>query len=304
MKLNRCIVCGSYVFKIRYKGNIKVNEIIDQSNFMFGRDKIVRPDIIECTKCRFAWSNFDYDSIALKELYGENKNDYFDEIEPEKIESFTWIYREIMGKLPDMSNSGKIFDIGAFTGVFLNIMKNSGWTTSGLEISKQAVRYAKLKYDINIIHHFISNDLFEIKKLVQDKYDVVTALDVIEHLADPSIIFKIGDILLTDNGCLVLSMPNYMSINRKLSGKSFNLFLIEHIWYFSPQTIRMYAKKFNYEPIMINDLVSYHSIKSVICRLSQYPNLKFLANLNFPIFNKILMKIKRGDMVVVLKKTI
>lgn len=306
MKNNKekCLVCESPEYSIRYTGNIKAGEKIPPDSAMFVRKKILRPDIAECKNCGFAWSFYDYDKSLLKEMYESMVFDenFFVQYEYERVVNAGNIYKHTIQKSFQNNFHGSVFDIGAFTGHLLNIMKKDGWRVSGLEPCKAAVDYAERKFGIHLKNLFMSDNILEIQNETDCKYDLLTGFDVIEHLINPEIIFKIGDSLLNENGVLILSMPDYSSFQRKLSGKNFNLFLIEHLWYFSPESIRLFSKKYGYKIVSIVPLVSRHTLKTIISRLSQYSFLRRLEFFNFKLFEKIILKIKRGDMITIIKK--
>lgn len=94
---------------------------------------------------------------------------------------FYWAFRiaDQAHKWYNSSKRGKsCLDIGAATGRLLNIFKESGYQTNGIELSTPAKIIAESKGHI-ITSTPLSRDL-----LPQNTFDVITALEVIEHVDD------------------------------------------------------------------------------------------------------------------------
>ena len=100
-----------------------------------------------------------------------------------------------------IKNKGKILDIGAGTGDFLKIAQENGWKITGIEPERKARNRAGEK----------GVSLEENQEKINDKYDVITMWHVLEHIPDleNQIIFLKNH--LTDNGILVIAVPNYKS---------------------------------------------------------------------------------------------
>lgn len=302
--IEHCIVCNSFDFFIKYKGNITDEDInvLSSKDFMFARKKVLRPAIAECKNCGFAWSFFDYNSLNFELLYKDVQNELYESAIDEKSRSCKYLFDKIFKCLPDFSKLKKVLEIGCFTGVFLKLLKSEGFITYGIEPSEWAFKYAVSNYNLNVINGFLEPSLAILDKIQAADFDIVAAFDVFEHIRNPEILFKTADKMLNINGFLIFSLPNYQSFQRKICGKYFNLFLLEHLWYFTPTTITEFAKKNNYQIEKIYDMISYHSIYSILFRLSQYPLFKAAGVLKVNFLKKIFFKIKRGDMIVVLKK--
>lgn len=142
---------------------------------------------------------------------------------------------------------GKIFDIGAGTGMLLSKFKENGWDVSGVELTHNAVNYAKKKYGIKLLQ----GDFLE--KKINDKYDVVVLNGALEHLHKPYETLSKARVNLKKNGFILISIPNSDSIGRKLFGR--NWFAWQpprHLYHFSPETIKKMMVKAGYRNISIS----------------------------------------------------
>jgi len=83
-------------------------------------------------------------------------------------------------------------------------------------------------------------------------FDVIVALDVLEHLSDPlSQMGAMAD-LLTTSGRMYLSSPNVRSVRARLNGLNWRMVSpIGHLHYFSPMSIQLMLSRSNLKPVSI-----------------------------------------------------
>jgi 2-polyprenyl-3-methyl-5-hydroxy-6-metoxy-1,4-benzoquinol methylase len=125
---------------------------------------------------------------------------------------------------------GSILDFGCGTGDFLNTMKNSGWTITGVEPSAEARLKAEILTSIKI------NDSLE--ELSTQTFDVITAWHVIEHVPDlPQTVQKLKN-SLKKGGIIFIAVPNFQSpdaIKYKEHWAGFDV--PRHLWHFSKKSM-------------------------------------------------------------------
>ncbi len=102
---------------------------------------------------------------------------------------------------------------------------------------------------------------FNVKKMdaqeisFREKFDVVFAGELIEHLPNPGLFLMSAANVLAENGMVILSTPNPFSLNRLV--RVFQSFTNEpavnpdHTMYISPQNIRTLARKCNLKVVKI-----------------------------------------------------
>jgi 2-polyprenyl-3-methyl-5-hydroxy-6-metoxy-1,4-benzoquinol methylase len=127
----------------------------------------------------------------------------------------------------------KIFDIGCFNGQLLDILKERGWETWGLEFQGPASERARINHGRQIYTGAIEDLNIEDLK---EKFDVVTAMGLIEHTLNPSLLTQKIGFMLKKGGFVFIQTPNYDSLISKLFGKYWPpLAPPEHLYYFSPE---------------------------------------------------------------------
>lgn len=204
-------------------------------------DKKGQYDIYSCTNCKLV---FVYPLPNPESVYGE---DYFsgakagfgyvdyDKDKEPMIPVFNK-YLDLFSKFG--KNKGELFDIGAATGFFMNLARMRGYNVLGVEMSKHAVEIAEKK-GLKVYE----GDLMSLN-LKEDSFDVVTMLDVLEHMTDP-----LGELIevkriLKKGGLLVVNSPNGESFLAKILKSKWHLVLPpEHLFYFSPKNLTEYLER-------------------------------------------------------------
>lgn len=86
----------------------------------------------------------------------------------------------------------------------------------------------------------ITGAIDELKNL-DIQFDIISFLNVLEHLPDPNLYIKIASRKLSPGGLLFIVVPNYDSIRRILIGENWSLILLEHINYFTRDSVAYLA---------------------------------------------------------------
>jgi SAM-dependent methyltransferase len=101
-----------------------------------------------------------------------------------------------------LPNQGRLLDIGASRGVFLNQAREQGWNISGLEAGLDSIAHASSRYGIAIEHGTLEEANFE-----EESYDCVHMSHVLEHLLDPLQGLNKIHRSMKSRGVLVIEVP-------------------------------------------------------------------------------------------------
>jgi 2-polyprenyl-3-methyl-5-hydroxy-6-metoxy-1,4-benzoquinol methylase len=85
----------------------------------------------------------------------------------------------------------------------------------------------------------------------QNKFGVIYAFEVLEHLLNPELLFQKASSLLTNGGLLILSTPNSASIEVTSMKNTSNTIDIEHISIVTPLAIHSLANRHNFKVVKI-----------------------------------------------------
>ncbi len=176
--LQRCDVCGSSVL-----------EVVDPEC-----------NISRCSGCGYI---FDNPRPTLEELimFYSRPSQYDSWLGELKTRDRLWNRR--LSILRSTRKKGSLLDVGAGIGQFLSLARDSYEKVYGTEVSTEAIRIAKEKYTL---------DLFEgtLEKLEEkgQLFDNITLFHVLEHVPNPRRLLEICHSLLSQQGILVVAVPN------------------------------------------------------------------------------------------------
>jgi len=117
-------------------------------------------------------------------------------------------------------SSPKVLDVGCFVGTELFMLpKVKGGEYVGVDVSTDAISYAKKlaqKRGEKQIK-FMAVDANGKLPFKNNYFDVIYALELVEHLHDPSIFFEEAKRILKPNGRIILSTPNGETLMNKIA---------------------------------------------------------------------------------------
>jgi len=152
-----------------------------------------------------------YMIIKNKYLYEQHKNvppDYYEDCKTNILQKL-WHQKKLQGitkYLKKIGRTEKVLDIGCHSGdLSQRIGELLGANVTAIDISESAINYARKKYpQIN----FDVADITEYKTLPKDKFDLVTAFDVLEHIPHTHKVAKNISSTLRKGGYLIVGVPS------------------------------------------------------------------------------------------------
>ena len=195
-----CPLCSSE--RISQAGNISYSQPVHFSTNEIELEFV--PELWKCSKCKSSFvQNIVPENTAIA-LYSKGDS------------SGRWSGEPFIRQKP--SNQircleqyflpGKsVLDIGCNTGELLDYAKSVGCETAGIEYS-QTSRYVLVSKN-----HLAFSTITEIK----EKFDVITAFDLVEHLYDLPAFFKSCREVLNKDGVLIVLTGNAGSLSARLS---------------------------------------------------------------------------------------
>ncbi len=141
-------------------------------------------------------------------------------------------------------HNGSLLDIGCGTGAFLNEMKRSGWTVTGLEPDQLARNVSKKQYQITPLS---SEALYQ---LPANNFDAITLWHVLEHVYPLHKYLQQLTRLLADEGTLFIALPNYTSYDAIQYYKYWAAYDVpRHLYHFSPAAFLHLASQYHFKCI-------------------------------------------------------
>jgi 2-polyprenyl-3-methyl-5-hydroxy-6-metoxy-1,4-benzoquinol methylase len=145
-------------------------------------------------------------------------------------------------------NLGKntiLLDVGSGYGYLRKAAQDSGWKADGTDLSAFAAKIAKKEYGFNTFVGLLKDFA---KKHKGKLYDIIVLADVIEHVQNPVAEFALVKSLLKPKGLCMVRTPNIDSVEAKVFGNLFYSLKSEHLHYFSPKSLALFAHKAGLAP--------------------------------------------------------
>jgi SAM-dependent methyltransferase len=139
-------------------------------------------------------------------------------------------------------DKGALLDIGAATGFFLDIARQRGWRTGGIEPGAHAAAQARAK-GLDVQTGTLQNCSFP-----PGSFDVITLWDVLEHLTDPRLSIQQASGLLKPGGVIAINTPDSGSLFARLLGTKWHLLdPPEHLNLFHRRSVRLLLEQCGFE---------------------------------------------------------
>jgi Methyltransferase domain len=287
--ISECLVCGSRESTLLVASTY--HEGVDQAHryFLALRKSSAHGDIRRCTGCGFVFTSpqFDpaeYDAIYARVDRGDSASAFA------AAGPGTTATRKRFARLKGLvagyvEIDGPFVDFGCGEGDFL---REAGSAFGlGFEVGPSAERPGPAGTAI------VSGRWGEVAgspRLAFGSRRFVTAFDVFEHLAcldsDLSLIRRV----LEQRGHLFVTVPDIGSAMARAAGAGWNMFLLEHLWYFNAQTLDRLLGRHGFEPcghssVPYDSAVS-HVVKRALESIGRHgspPMPRWLQSLVLPI---------------------
>ncbi len=201
--------------------------------FIVKTDKIPSK-IVRCNDCNLVYNAY---LINFREK-GKNLPYHLDSEAEYKNDYKRWnqYAKDYLSKLKDEVNGENFLEIGTGPGFFLNAANQLGFESLGIEPYYPSYIFAK-KQNLNVINSSLS------EVVLNKKFDLILAIEVIEHFIDPIKEFEKMLNLLEDDGLIVLQTGCENSLEVLLKGRNRFYYYYDHHIYYTPRTLNFILKK-------------------------------------------------------------
>jgi 2-polyprenyl-6-hydroxyphenyl methylase/3-demethylubiquinone-9 3-methyltransferase len=213
----------------------------------------------KCKNCKSIYAKDIPDSKTISQHY----ESYYDGINleiPEFVRSnLDKRMESLNGYRTELNN---ILDIGFGAGIFLEVAQDQGWNCFGTEYSPDSIRIATSKGWT--VH---KGDLDEGD--LSGPFDVVAAIEVLEHVSSPATIVKLAKQRLRKHGAFYGTTPNSQSLNVKILGENWSVLCFpEHQVLLNKKSMKLVFKLENFETKMLrstgfNPIDIFNSIRTI-----------------------------------------
>jgi 2-polyprenyl-3-methyl-5-hydroxy-6-metoxy-1,4-benzoquinol methylase len=126
---------------------------------------------------------------------------------------------------------GRWLDVGCSNGPFVELAREHGMDAEGIDLSAVAVEAARAR---GVPAACATLDAWQ----PAERYDTITAFDVLEHTADPVDFLRAAHARLAPGGTIALTLPDQGSLSRRLMGRRWYFYMPEeHLHLFNRRTL-------------------------------------------------------------------
>ena len=243
MERVRCNLCGADDADVRYPSTIERGREGDWHAFRCTHSGYGRhPPIVQCRECGLVYTNPRPNDDDIVETYQTVEDPLYIEEREGRVLTFEH-HLKPLERLTGPPDGRPLLDVGAYTGVFVEIAAQHGWDAWGVEPSSWAVERAQARG-----LHIVPGTL-DTADLPEAYFDVVTLWDVIEHVTDPRGTIQQAHQLLRPGGLLVVHTIDIDSLFARVMGARWPWLMEMHIYYFSRHTLRRMLEDCGFEVI-------------------------------------------------------
>ena len=298
----RCDLCKKNIMKLKFKGSAST------LNFKNFAQYAVYGDIYCCKSCGLVKQKTNLNTKRINELLKNEKylNESIGQLAlTEKHYQFNELTK-ILLKFTNIKNSS-VLDIGANTGIFLDLIKDTAKSVKGIEPSYEAYLFCKKK-GLNV-----KNGVIKDISLPTNTIEIATMWDVIEHLSSPIEDLKIINRWLKPKGLIFISTHNIESNFAKITGKSYPMLMYQHLYHFTPKTMSKILEKSGFRVKGIYPFKKSWSLGYLHALLKELWPSSFLSNtahwllgklIQFKWISRIQVKVPINDFFVIVAEKV
>lgn len=160
-----------------------------------------------CSKCKTLYVSPRLNDACIAELYSD---DYYSEMYTRSMLPIFEKRKQLIGRRKFAQTvsywggerKGKVLDVGAGIGEVTDVFREEGWQSHAIEMNKVAVEWLKGRGHKEVFHGTLD------EYATTEKYDIIMAWGVVEHVIDPDAFLKKVHSLLAPGGLFVSEVPH------------------------------------------------------------------------------------------------
>ncbi len=258
-----CWLCGGSI--VHKQGDGFAREQLTSKHFAItDSDYGTTLSIYHCESCGY---KFCPESGDVTHYYAELEDKEYERTRQQRSVQAQYL----LEKIQQYKSVGTLLDIGAGSGILVEQAQLLGFEAHGIEPSKWLVEQAQSRNIAVTIGAFPDAAL-------DGRYDVITLVDVLEHVHCPLELLQGITKHLNAGGIAAIVTPDVQSIAARIMGKRWWHYRIAHLSYFDKKTLMLALQKSGLEPITWHRPTWYFPLDYLLSRLGRY--LPFIKNLS------------------------
>ena len=263
-----CPLCGGSDYSVlspsRYPEDVTAEQL--RQCFSASSDEKLMDQLVRCSGCKLVYVNPRIDDGLLVESYESAVDPTFIAQNPERIRTFSKLLKKVLPQVGYRPRPGaRLLDVGCAGGAFLVAARDYGFNVKGVEPSHWLAESGRKQYGLDIQQGVLSPDMFP-----NEKFDVITLWDVIEHVTQPGELLTSISHLLDRDGLLLVNYPDFGSWMARLLGQRWPFLLSVHLLYYTRETIERQLSKAGFKVLRIRPHFQSLKLGYVLKRMGPY----------------------------------
>lgn len=224
-----------------------------ETKFLYTISRFEPPlTIFQCPECKLQMQHqTNPHQYYTKDYFnGTSPYSYFDERKYFQYCEYVWKARlkTIKRYKPPPA---RLLDVGCSFGGFLLTALKEGYEAFGIDISPYVVEEVK--------NHPILQQRISLSNVLDytppQTFDIITLIEVIEHLPEPEKVFQKLYDLLNSGGLLIIQTANFDGLQAKLFKEHYHYYLPGHLYYYSKTNLTRILKTYGFD-----DFIYFHGV--------------------------------------------
>ncbi len=252
----RCWICGEISIPIEKSNSLQFEELSSDQFKISDSEYGKSLPRYRCISCSFIQCDTPADMVSFYQTMNDDEYDLGENSRQRQFEDLLQ-KSEIKGSL-------KWLDVGCGTGMLVEIANKLGHQAIGIDPSvaliEKGVEKGRTVFCATLENYSPIDELF----------DVISLIDVIEHVDDPLLLIRLANQHLKPGGLVLLSTPDSSSLfARALKSRWWHV-RVAHIGYFNKKTLQMTLEENGFVPLKWFRPNWYFESAYFAARLSKY----------------------------------
>ncbi|MDG1261968.1 MAG: class I SAM-dependent methyltransferase [Flavobacteriales bacterium] len=169
-------------------------------------------------------------------------------------------------------------DLGTRYGVLPELLANEGYRAMGVEMNLKCVKIAN-QAGFEHVHQGTIADIDRLtKQQGMDRVNLVTMVDIVEHLLDPRRDFELISRHQQSGDQIFISTMDVESLGHKIFGKNWYFLHAQHTYYFSEKMLGDLLDKFGYDIQYVHRIAKFKNLSILPKELKKHNALRAPGN--------------------------
>ena len=215
----------------------------------------------------------DLDEIYGLDYFKGGAEAYLDYVADEEVHRIS--ARKRLDALEDVATRGRLLDVGAAAGFFVDEARARGWDASGIDVSEPMVDWGR-----RMLSAPLECTTLAATGLPGAALDLLTMWDYLEHSIDPAADLRRAHEILRPGGVLALSTGDAATLVARLSGSRWHLLTPRHHnFFFTAATLSQLLARSGFDVVSLDHRGSRYPLRYLVHKLRTLVPLRALDTL-------------------------